>query len=127
MRLEDAKIALKPLINKRFREIFTPSQMENIIRAKGRSGQLLELALGLQNTNTTLDFIDGELKTNKCDKEGNPQETMYITQISKIIDDLLLKKIFMILMFIKRYQIYFMFPLVRMDHQKIGCFCHTYM
>ncbi len=94
MRLEDAKIALKPLINKRFSEIFTPSQMENIIRAKGRSGQLLELALGLQNTNTTLDFIDGELKTNKCDKEGNPQETMYITQISKIIDDLLLKKNF---------------------------------
>lgn len=94
MRLEDAKIALKPLINKRFKEIFTDSQMENIIRAKGRSGQLLELALGLENTNSTLDFADGELKTNKCDREGRPKETMFITQISTIIDDLLSKKNF---------------------------------
>lgn len=94
MKLEDAKRALEPLINKKFNELFTDSQMKDIIRAKGRSGQLLELALGLQNSNTVLDFEDGELKANKCDKYGNPKETMFITQISTIIDDLLSKKNF---------------------------------
>ena len=94
MKLEDAKRALEPLINKKFNELFNDSQMKDIIRAKGRSGQLLELALGLQNSNTVLDFEDGELKTNKCDKYGNPKETMFITQISTIIDDLLSKKNF---------------------------------
>lgn len=94
MKLEDAKRALEPLINKKFNELFNDSQMKDIIRAKGRSGQLLELALGLQNSNTTLDFEDGELKTNKCDKYGNPKETMFIKQISTIIDDLLSKKNF---------------------------------
>ena len=36
-----------------------------------------------------IDFEDGELKTNKCDADGNPKETVFITQISSIIDELI--------------------------------------
>lgn len=62
--------------------------------AKGRTGQLLEITIGLNLSNTTLDFEDGELKTNKCDKNGKPKETMFITQTASIIDELLVSKEF---------------------------------
>lgn len=94
MKLEEAIKRLEPLINRRLGDLATSEQMEGIIKAKGRMGQLLEILLGLKNTNRNLDFIDGELKTNKCDRNGNPLETMYITQISSIIDDLIMKKDF---------------------------------
>lgn len=94
MLLEEAKIRLGPLINVKLKHLVDTSQMENIIIAKGRMGQILEILLGIDNSSRTLDFIDGELKTNKCDRYGNPLETMYITQISSIIDELILKKDF---------------------------------
>lgn len=56
---------------------------------KGRVGQLLELLLGLTNGNSLTDFEDGELKTNKAYPNGLPLETMFITQISSQIDELL--------------------------------------
>ncbi|MFY9483420.1 MAG: hypothetical protein WBJ01_04035 [Tissierellaceae bacterium] len=68
--------------------------MTDIIRAKGRTGQIIESLLGLDSTNGNLDFVDGELKTNKCDSSGNLLETMFITQISSRIDELLEKKDF---------------------------------
>lgn len=40
-------------------------------------------------SNTHLDFEDGELKTNKCDSNGKPKETIFITQTASIIDDLI--------------------------------------
>jgi DNA mismatch repair protein MutH len=94
MLLVEAKKALEPIINIKIGEFITNEQMEDIIRNKGKTGQLLEIALGLSNSNRTLDFEDGELKTNKCDKFGNPKETMFITQINNIIDDLLSEKNF---------------------------------
>lgn len=48
----------------------------------------------LENTPNKLDFEDGELKTNKCDKYGNPLETMFITQILSTVDYLLYRKDF---------------------------------
>lgn len=42
----------------------------------------------------TLAFEDRELKTNKCDSFGNPLETMFITQASAIIDEVLSSKNF---------------------------------
>ncbi len=94
MLLEEAKLALDPIVNRRLSDFVTEEQMKDIIRAKGRTGQLMEIVLGLKNTNATLDFVDGELKTNKCDKYGKPMETMFITQISTIIDDLVSEKDF---------------------------------
>jgi len=94
MKLKTAINRLEPLVNKKFEDIFSKEQMKDIIINKGRSGQLLELALGLNNSSRKLDFEDGELKTNKCNSKGKPLETMYITQISRIIDDLLKRKDF---------------------------------
>lgn len=89
MKLEEAKSALRPLIGKTLGQVLNEDDMIDIIKNKGKSGQLLEIALGLKNSNTTLDFEDGELKTNKCSMDGTPKETMFITQILSIIDELL--------------------------------------
>lgn len=50
--------------------------------------------MGLNLSNTTLDFEDGELKTNKCNRLGKALETMFITQIASMIDELLARKKF---------------------------------
>lgn len=94
MKLEEAKRKIDALAGKKFGQVLTEEQMVDIIKNKGKSGQLLEITVGLKLSNTDLDFEDGELKTNKCDKTGKALETMFITQISKIIDELLSGKEF---------------------------------
>lgn len=59
---------------------------------KGGIGQMLLLYLGLPLDSKLTDFDDGELKTNKTDKNGNSKETIFITQISSIIDELIDEK-----------------------------------
>lgn len=94
MKLEEANRRLNQLSGIPFDELFSANDMRSIIINKGKTGQLLELALGLNLSNTNLDFEDGELKTNKCDALGNPRETVFITQISGIIDELIQKRTF---------------------------------
>lgn len=94
MKLNEAKKRLNNLSNKPFRDLFSPEEMNLIIRNKGKTGQLLELAIGLHLSNRNRDFEDGELKSNKCDIFGRPKETIFITQISRIIDELIQKKVF---------------------------------
>ena len=89
MLLNDAKKLIDSLTGKKFGTFLTQEQMEDIKRNKGKSGQLLEITLGLNLSNASLDFEDGELKTNKCNSCGKPLETMFITQISQMIDELL--------------------------------------
>ena len=89
MTLTNANIHFNAIANQAFGSLFSTEQMSDIIRNKGRSGQLLEKALGLANTNVNRDFEDGELKTNKCDASGKPLETIAITQISSHIEDLI--------------------------------------
>ena len=89
MRLEEANRRFHQLAGIKFANLFSPSDMESIIRNKGKTGQLLELALGMRLSSANLDFDDGELKTNKCDQAGNPKETVFVTQISGMIDDLI--------------------------------------
>lgn len=89
--LQEAYLRLKKLENIPFTLLFSPSQLASMRVNKGRTGQLLELALGMSSSNDTLDFVDGELKTNKCTKEGKPKETIFITQICTCIDDLFFK------------------------------------
>ncbi len=89
MKLKEAYKQLNKLSYIKFKDLFSSEEMETIIVNKGKTGQLLELALGMNLSNTNLDFEDGELKTNKCDKKGNPKETVFITQISSIIDELI--------------------------------------
>lgn len=91
MKLYDAKELIDDLAGIPFKEYLEPSVFEDTMLKlnKGRTGQLLELTIGLNLSNTTLDFEDGELKTNKCNRNGNPLETMFITQTASIIDELL--------------------------------------
>ncbi len=94
MRLAEACNKLNSLSGIKFRELFSPSDMEMIIINKGKTGQLLELSLGMNLSSSNLDFEDGELKTNKCDRLGNPKETVFITQISSVMDELIKQKPF---------------------------------
>ena len=94
MKLQEACDKLNKLVGIKFSSLFSAEEMRDIIIAKGKTGQLLELALGMNLSSTDLDFEDGELKTNKCDKNGKPYETVFITQISAMIDELLAKKEF---------------------------------
>ena len=89
MKLEEACTKFNKLAGTPFGELFSPADMKMIIINKGKTGQLLELALGMHLSSTNLDFEDGELKTNKCDASGNPRETVFITQISSVIDELI--------------------------------------
>ena len=89
MRLEEANRRFNQLSGTRFKDLFSPSDMQMIIINKGKTGQLLELSLGMHLSSTNLDFEDGELKTNKCDASGNPRETVFITQIGSVIDELI--------------------------------------
>lgn len=94
MRLEEANRRFNKLSGIRFKDLFSPADMQMITINKGKTGQLLELSLGMRLSNTNLDFEDGELKTNKCDADGNPRETVFITQISGVIDELITKRPF---------------------------------
>ena len=94
MRIIDALNRMQQILNIPFGTLFTEFELDNIIHAKGKTGQILELALGLNLTSSGLDFEDAELKTNKCDASGKPLETMFICQIASMIDDLLESKRF---------------------------------
>lgn len=96
MKLIEAQKRIEKLAYIPFKEYLSPAQVQDamMIINKGKTGQLLELTIGLNLSNTTLDFEDGELKTNKCDRTGKPLETMFITQTASIIDDLLSKRRF---------------------------------
>lgn len=94
MKLAEAYEHFQHLAGIKFERLFSEDDLSKIIKNKGKTGQLLELALGLRNTNTNLDFEDGELKSNKCDMIGRPQETIFITQISSHIDELIAGKPF---------------------------------
>ena len=94
MLLNVAQEKLNSIATRPFSDLFTAADFESIIINKGKTGQLLELALGMKLTNGNLDFEDGELKTNKCDQTGKPLETVFIIQIASIIDELLEQKPF---------------------------------
>ena len=89
MKLIEAQTKIEKLAYVPLKDYLTPEQIQDVIVNKGKTGQLLELTIGIKLSNTNLDFEDGELKTNKCDRTGKPLETMFITQISSIIDELL--------------------------------------
>lgn len=94
MKLKEAQMMIQPLCGIPFGELFSEEDLRTIKINKGKTGQLLELALGKKLDSGNLDFEDGELKTNKCDRTGKPKETVFITQISTVIDDLIAQKPF---------------------------------
>ena len=94
MKLAEAKEKLRPFIGVKFAELMKDKNIDDIIVNKGKTGQLLEILLGMKNTSAKLDFEDGELKTNKCKSLGQPMETMFIMQVMSVIDELCERKDF---------------------------------
>lgn len=94
MKLKEAQDKILKICNIPFSELFNESYLETIIKNKGKTGQLLELVLGKKLDSSNIDFEDGELKSNKCDTSGKPLETVFITQIASVIDELLRDKQF---------------------------------
>ena len=94
MKLKEAQEKILTICNIPFSELFDEEDFPMIIKNKGKTGQLLEMALGKKLDSCNLDFEDGELKSNKCDASGKPLETVFITQIASVIDELLEEKPF---------------------------------
>ena len=115
MKLVEAQRKIEKLAYIPFKEYLTEEQFNNIVVNKGKTGQILELTIGLQLSNTTLDFEDGELKTNKCDRSGKPLETMFITQTASIIDELLSKRRFQDTKLYKKFQRLLYVPISKDD------------
>ena len=94
MLLNEAHNKLINLKGKTVGEILTQfkSNIKKFKINKGGIGQMILLYLGLPLDSKLTDFDDGELKTNKTDKDGNSKETIFITQISSIIDELIGEK-----------------------------------
>ena len=90
MKIEEAKVILDEVCNVPFGELFK-NHPNDLITNKGKVGQLLLIYIGIGLDSNLCDFEDGELKTNKSDKHGHPLETMFITQISAIIDELVIQ------------------------------------
>jgi DNA mismatch repair protein MutH len=90
VKLETAFNLLKKIKNKNIKELIESSNtsIKEIKINKGGAGQLLLQYLNLPLDSKLKDFEDGELKTNKTDKNGKSKETIFITQISQIIDEL---------------------------------------
>jgi DNA mismatch repair protein MutH len=87
LRVAEALPRLEAACGRRFGDLF--AKHPNDLRTnKGHVGQLLLTHIGLTLDSQLCDFEDGELKTNKCSRDGKPLETMFITQISGIIDQL---------------------------------------
>lgn len=88
MRTADAVPILKDACGKPFRELLA-GHPADLRTNKGHAGQLLEEFLGIGLGSALIDFEDGELKTNKTAPDGKPLETIAVTQISGIIDDMI--------------------------------------
>ena len=89
MKIIEAIPKLRSVENIKFSTLFQRDELKDIIVAKGNTGKMLEKIIGLPAGNTLRDFEDGELKTNKVRADGSPLETMYISQISSRVDELL--------------------------------------
>jgi DNA mismatch repair protein MutH len=87
MKVSQALPILKTVTGKKFEDLFSDLPID-LTTNKGNVGQLLEKYIGLKLGCNLTDFSDGELKTNKSDRLGNPLETMFITQVSNEIDNL---------------------------------------
>lgn len=88
MKLSDVFSKLPTIYHKPFSELKLQEDITGFTINKGNTGQFLQQLLNMPNNSNLTDFDDGELKTNKADKNGMPKETMFITQISKDFDDL---------------------------------------
>jgi DNA mismatch repair protein MutH len=81
---EEIKPLLDSNLNKPFPEIFTEEELDDVVKNKGKSGILLEKAIGLLPDSSFLpDLKDMEIKTN------SGRESIAISLISSHIDEIM--------------------------------------
>ena len=86
MKISEAYPICKKSVNIPFKDLFSHFSKDEIIKNKGKSGQLMEKLCGLSLSNTTTDFEDGELKTSEL------KESTAITMITDWVDDIIHEK-----------------------------------
>lgn len=87
--VEEALPWLHAIAGRPFAELIKAYNLSLDIRAKGSAGLLLEELLGMPPDSATKDFLDADIKTNETAPDGTPLETMFITQVSSHVDELL--------------------------------------
>lgn len=126
MKLIEAQKRIEKLAYIPFKEYLTEEQFNNIVVNKGKTGQILELTIGLQLSNTTLDFEDGELKlTNVINSEFLLKQCLSHKPHLLLMNYYLsspLKKV----SYIKKSIECYMFASTKKERLRIGCFCHLY-
>lgn len=84
--------ALENIAGRRFGTFMPPEKLASLTAGgninKGLVGQVLEQVLGVGNSSRTMDLVDGELKTHKSTPAGLPMETVAVTMVSTIIDEM---------------------------------------
>ena len=88
MKLEEIIPKLPEIYQKKFLELKLEEDISGFTINKGNTGQFLQKLLNMPLNCDLTDFEDGELKTNKSRPDGVPDQTMFITQISKDFDSL---------------------------------------
>ncbi len=83
MKFKDVEEKLNNCLNKPFNELFNEDELKDIVRNKGKSGQLLEKYCGIENGNSLVDLEDMEIKSFK---RG---QTIAISQISSHINEMI--------------------------------------
>ena len=86
MKISEAYPICKKSVNIPFKDLFSHFSKDEIIKNKGKSGQLMEKLCGLSLSNTTTDFEDVELKTSEL------KESTAITMITDWVDDIIHEK-----------------------------------
>ena len=126
MKLIEAQKRIEKLAYIPFSEYLSPSQVQDAMMKinKGRTGQLLELTIGLNLSNTTLDFEDGELKTNKCDRTGNHLKLCSSPKLHLLSMNCLQSVPLKIQSCIKKFSDCYMYLSVKMVLPQIGCICN---
>ena len=101
MLIDDGLEICKNSINIKFSKLFSDiyTDQNDIIKNKGKTGQMLEKLCGLDLSSNITDFEDGELKTIKMGKKSSnpklsPKESSFqITMLNSWVDELLKEKI----------------------------------
>ncbi len=83
MKIKEAYPICKDSVGIPFKVLFPNFNKDEIIKNKGKAGQLMEKYCGLKLTNAELDFEDGELKTSEL------KESTAITMITSWVDDII--------------------------------------
>ncbi|MFT4702945.1 MAG: DNA mismatch repair protein MutH [Bradymonadia bacterium] len=85
-RFEDLWPQLCELAGRPFGDLLPQATLQSMHLNKGGAGLAIESLLGIPAGSRLTDYVDGELKTYRADRDGFPMETVAITQIGSDVD-----------------------------------------